>query len=89
MQYLAGFLLFAVSATTAAAQSLQFCALALAALKDQTASRIAARVADLELKTTAQANDGALIFSVCNEKTARQWKAVAGGTFQQQGDVPC
>lgn len=70
-------------------QAHQFCALALTALKDQTASRIASRLADLELKTTAIQTPSGVIFSVCNEKTARQWKALAGGTYQPQGDVPC
>lgn len=70
-------------------QAHNFCRLALKILNDQTASRIAVRVADLELKTTATDTDNGRVFAVCNEKTARTWKALTGGTFKEAGDTPC
>ena len=70
-------------------QAHSFCRLALEILNDQTASRLAARVADLELKTTATDTDSGRVFAVCNEKTARTWKALPGGTFKESGEIPC
>lgn len=70
-------------------QAHNFCRLALEILNDQTASKLAARVADLELRTTATDTDGGRVFAVCNEKTARTWKALTGGTFKESGDTPC
>lgn len=70
-------------------QAKNFCRLALDILNDQTTSRLAARLADLELKTTATDTAGGRVFAVCNEKTARTWKALAGGTFKETGETPC
>ena len=70
-------------------QAHNFCRLALEILNDQTASRLSARVADLELKTTATDTEHGRVFAVCNEKTARTWKALTGGTFKESGDTPC
>lgn len=68
-------------------QAHSFCRLALEILNDQTDSKRAARVADLELNTTA--TDTGRVFAVCNQKTARTWKALTGGTFKESGDIPC
>lgn len=77
------------SDTLSQEQAHDFCRLALEVLKDQTTSRLASRIADLELKTTASEIERTIVFSVCNEKTARQWKALPGGTFAQLSDVSC
>jgi|CXWL01.1.fsa_nt_gi hypothetical protein len=70
-------------------QTQTICSFLLEIVNQQTTSRIAERVADMELNTTATDTDSGLVFAVCNEKTARTWKSLPGGSFKESGDISC